>query len=85
MCDAVDVAERIETPMAAAPPLLVTEVGRHGPATIAGIPLPDAMVEQLRASASIEPVLVDDAGVPVAVGKRGEQPLTQDRACGAAA
>ena len=42
----------------------------HGPATIAGIPLPDAMVEQLRASASIEPLLVDDAGVPIAVGKR---------------
>ena len=61
MCDAVDVAERIETPMAAAPPLIVTEVGMHGPATIAGIPLPDAMVEQLRASAAVEPLLVDDA------------------------
>src|SRR6478752_10376971 len=70
MCDAVDVAERIETPMAAAPPLLVTEVGMHGPATIAGIPLPDAMVEQLRASASIEPLLVDDDGFPMAIGKR---------------
>lgn len=70
MCDAVEVAERIETPMAAAAPLLVTEVGMHGPATIADIPLPDAMVEQLRASASIEPLLVDDDGVPTAVGKR---------------
>ena len=38
---------------------------------MAGIPLPDAMVEQLRASASVEPLLVDDAGFPVAVGKRG--------------
>ena len=71
MCDAVDVAERIETPMAAAQPLLVVEVAKHGPATVAGIPLPDAMVEQLRASASVEPLLVDDAGLPVAVGKRG--------------
>ena len=68
MCDAVDAAERIESPMAAAPPLLVTEVGMHGPATIAGIPLPDAMVEQLRASASIEPLLVDDDGFPIAIG-----------------
>ena len=70
MCDAVDAAERIESPMAAAPILMVTEVGMHGPATIAGIPLPDAMVEQLRASASIEPLLVDDDGFPMAIGKR---------------
>ena len=35
MCDAVDAAARIDTPMAAAPPLLVTEVGLHGPAMIA--------------------------------------------------
>jgi hypothetical protein len=70
MCDAVEVAERIESPMAAAPVVLVTEIGMHGPATIAGIPLPDAMVEQLRASASIEPMLVDDDGLPMAIGKR---------------
>jgi len=70
MCDAVDAAERIESPMAAAPVLLVTEVGMAGPATIAGIPLPDTMVEQLRASASLEPVLVDDNGFPMAIGKR---------------
>ncbi len=70
MCDAVDATERIETPMAAAPPLLVVEVPMHGPATVAGIPLPDAMVEQLRASASIEPLLVDDDGFPMAIGQR---------------
>ena len=70
MCDAVDVVERIDTPMLAAPVLMVTEVGMHGPSTIAGIPLPDAMVEQLRASASVEPLLVDDDGFPVAMGKR---------------
>jgi len=68
MCDAVEVAEKIETPMAAAKPLFSIDIPEHGPATIAGIPLPDAMVEQLRASASIEPVLLDD-GFPVAVGK----------------
>lgn len=70
MCDAVAVAERVETPMAAAPPSLVTEVGMHGPATVVGIPLPDAMVEQLRASATVEPLLVDDDGFAVAVGRR---------------
>jgi hypothetical protein len=41
-----------------------------GPAEVAGIPLPDAMVEQLRASARIEPVLVDDDGLPITVGKQ---------------
>jgi hypothetical protein len=70
MCDAIEAVEQIETPMAAAPPLLVTEVGMHGPATIAGIPLPEAMVEQLRAMASVEPLLVDDDGFPLAVGRR---------------
>ncbi len=70
MCDAVDVAERIETPMAAAKPLFFLDVPPEGPVTIAGIPLPDAMVEQLRASASVEPLLLDDAGIPVAIGRR---------------
>jgi len=51
-------------------PLLVAEVAKSGPAEVAGIPLPDAMVEQLRASASIEPVLVDDAGGSIGIGKR---------------
>ena len=35
----------------------------------AGIPLPDAMVERLRAGAAIEPVLVDAEGAPVAIGR----------------
>jgi hypothetical protein len=70
MCDAVDAAERIDTPMAAAPPLFVLEVPPSGPVTIGGVALPDAMVEQLRAAASVEPLLVDDDGYPVAVGKR---------------
>src|SRR5262249_44274200 len=70
MCDAVAVAEQLETPMAAPSPLLVVEVPEHGPAEICGIPLPDTMVETLRASASVEPVPVDDEGVPAEVGKR---------------
>jgi hypothetical protein len=71
MCDAVAVAEKVETPTAAPKPLFSVELSEHGPATVAGIPLPDAMVEQLRASASIEPLLIDEAGFPVGVGKRG--------------
>jgi hypothetical protein len=70
MCDAVDAAERIETPMAAAPSLFVLEVPPSGPVTIGGVALPDAMVEQWRASASVEPLLVDDDGFAVAVEKR---------------
>jgi hypothetical protein len=34
------------------------------------VPIPDSLLEQLRANASIEPVLVDDDGVPLAVGVR---------------
>jgi hypothetical protein len=51
-------------------PLFVVEVPQHGPAEIAGIPLPDAMVEQLRANAVIEPVLVDEHGTHLATGTR---------------
>jgi HNH endonuclease len=56
--------------MAAPRPLFAVEVPEHGPALVAGIPLPDTMVEQLRASASIEPLLVDEHGAATAVGKR---------------
>ena len=48
---------------------LVVQVPLTGPATVAGIPLPDPMVEALRADAKIEPVLVDADGAPVAVGR----------------
>jgi hypothetical protein len=71
MCDAVAAAEKVETPTAAPKPLFSVEVPEKGPATVAGVPLPDAMVEQLRASAVIEPLLIDDDGFPVGVGKRG--------------
>ncbi len=85
MCDAIDVAERIETPMAAAPPLLVVEVPEKGPATVAGIPLPDAMVEQLRATASVEPLLIDDDGAADRGREAWSQPVAEDRPGGAAA
>ena len=57
-------------PTRAARPLLQIAVPLEGPATVAGIPLPDARVEQLRANATIEPVLVDDDGIPLAFGRR---------------
>ena len=68
LCDPATRAEH--DPILAAKPLLVVSVPLQGPAEVAGIPLPDAMVEQLRANATIEPVLVDDDGSPVTVGKR---------------
>ena len=50
---------------------LIVQVPMSGPATIAGIPLPDAMVETLRTSARIEPQLVDDQGIRLAIGRTG--------------
>ncbi len=52
--------EHAESPTARVRPLLVVEVPVHGPAEVAGIPLPAALVESLRAGAAIEPALVDD-------------------------
>lgn len=50
-------------------PLLVVEVPLEGPAQICGIPLPDEMVESLRAQARVEPVLVDPQGTTIATGR----------------
>jgi hypothetical protein len=47
----------------------VVHVPTHGPATVAGVPLPDEMVERLRAEARVEPVLTDDDGAPIVVGR----------------
>jgi hypothetical protein len=57
-------------PSMAAKPLMQVQVPPSGPAEIAGIPLPDAVVEKLRANAIIEPVLVDDDGSVLAVWKQ---------------
>src|SRR3954452_12915988 len=59
-----------QTPTLASRPVLQLSVPLHGPAEIAGIPIADSLLEQLRANATIEPVLVDDDGVAVAIGKR---------------
>ena len=69
LCDQRDEGER-STPSASAKPVLVVEVPQDGPAMCGSVPLPHAVVEQLRVNATIEPVLVDDAGVPVAIGRR---------------
>ena len=45
-----------------------------------GIPIADSLLEQLRANATIEPVLVDDDGIPVFIGKR--TPAPHRRSCG---
>jgi len=50
-------------------PLFVVQVPLEGPAEICGIPLPDGMVEKLRASARIKPVLVDDDGSELVRGR----------------
>ena len=50
-------------------PMFVVQVPMNGPAEVCGIPLPAGMVEKLRASAKLEPVLVDDHGSEVARGR----------------
>ena len=63
-------ATKDETPSLASRPVVQVQVPPHGPAEIAGIPIADSLLEQLRANASIELVLVDDDGTPIAIGKR---------------
>jgi hypothetical protein len=57
-------------PSLAVQPIVQAAVPLEGPAHIAGIPIADSLLEQLRANATIELVLVDDAGVPLAIGRR---------------
>jgi hypothetical protein len=54
----------------AAQPIVQVAVPLEGPAEIAGVPIADSLLEQLRANATIEPVLVDDDGAVVAIGRR---------------
>jgi hypothetical protein len=68
LCDQPEVGD--ETPTMAPRPVVQVHVPEHGPAEIAGIPIADSLLEQLRANATLEPVLVDDDGVPVFIGKR---------------
>jgi len=63
-------AEGDDEPLLAAQPIVQIAVPLEGPAEIAGVPIPDSLLEQLRANASIEPVLVDDHGAVVGIGPR---------------
>ena len=68
-CDPV-VADDDDTPTLAPLAGIQAAVPLHGPAEIAGIPsLADSLLEQLRANASITPVLVDDDGAVMAIGR----------------
>jgi hypothetical protein len=59
-----------DTPVLGPRPNVQVLVPTSGPAEVAGIPIADTLLEQLRVNATIEPVLVDDAGAPLAVGRR---------------
>ena len=72
-------------PSVGAAPGIQVAVPLHGPAEIAGIPIADSLLEQLRANASIAPVLVDDDGVVVGDRASGAGDLGEAAAGGAAA
>ena len=83
LCDEHDQPRDDEPRLVARKPRFHVEVPRTGPATVAGVALPDTMVEHLRAQAIIEPVLVDDDGVPDRPRPRVPGTVTQDRPGGA--
>jgi hypothetical protein len=68
LCDPV-AADDAATPTLAPLAGVQAAVPLHGPAEIAGIPIADSLLEQLRANASITPVLVDDDGAVMAIGR----------------
>ena len=70
LCNEHDQPKADDTPtLVARKPRFVVEVPQDGPAMVAGVPLPDTVVEQLRAQAIIEPVLVDHEGAPLVQGR----------------
>ena len=68
LCDPAPVEDE-HTPMLASLAGIQMSVPLEGPAEIAGVPIADSLVEQLRANASITPVLVDDDGTVLAIGR----------------
>jgi hypothetical protein len=56
-------------------PLFVVHIGQEGPAEICGIPLPQGLVEKLRASAKVKVVVDDDDGHEI-VGSRAAPSLS---------
>ncbi|MFI5047998.1 MAG: HNH endonuclease signature motif containing protein, partial [Acidimicrobiia bacterium] len=70
LCDMQRGSTDDPAPSPAARLVLVVEVPQEGPAMCGGVALPDEVIEQLRANATIEPVLVDELGVPTVIGRR---------------
>ncbi len=70
LCDPPAVCEHEHEPSWAPQPILQFALPLHGPAEIAGIPISDSLLEQMRANVSIEPVVVDDDGSVVGFGRR---------------
>jgi hypothetical protein len=58
------------TPTWATRPVAQLHIPLSGPAEFAGVPIADSLLEQWRANVSIEPVIVDDDGQPLAFAKR---------------
>ena len=84
LCDQPEVEGRDAddgTAAGAADPRAPASARRRSP----GIPIADSLLEQLRANATIEPVLVDDDGIPDRRSGSASRRLTEDRAGGAAA
>ncbi len=69
LCDPPAVEDE-HAPSWAPQPILQFALPLHGPAEIAGIPISDSLLEQMRANVSIEPVVVDDDGSVVGIGRR---------------
>lgn len=59
-----------QAPSWAARPVAQLHIPLSGPAEFAGVPIADSLLEQWRANVSVEPVVVDDDGVPVGIGRR---------------
>jgi Domain of unknown function (DUF222) len=57
-------------PSLAVQPIVMVAVPLEGPAHIGGVPIADSLLEQLRANATIEPILVDDDGNLLGMGRR---------------
>jgi hypothetical protein len=69
LCDPAPIDDDEHAPTLGPLAGLQVSVPLEGPAEIAGIPIADSLLEQLRANASITPVLVDDDGAVVAIGR----------------
>jgi hypothetical protein len=70
LCETTDGQTDDDSPSLAPLAVLHVAVPLEGPAEIAGIPIADSLLEQLRANASIEGMLVDDTGAPITIGRR---------------